>query len=164
MAKKKSNKLNAVALAAAAIALVGLVLTIVGLCTDWVTVSVDTFLGGGSTSFTLGDLGGDYAADGYDAMNSLAIITVVVSALAFVLAAATMIAKKGALKLLTVILSAAAIVCAVVAVICTYTYCGDGLDLGDLVSGGAAPAAGAWLLTVGGVICGLGGAYAALKS
>ena len=160
MVKRKTKKLNTAALIAAAIALVGLVLVIVGLLIDWVSLTISLPLVGDSTiTATLADCGGEYAAEGFDAMNAFAIITVVVAAVSFLASAATLALKNKAVKLAAVIAAAAAIVCAIITIICTYSYCGD-----ETVFASAAPAIGAWLLTVGGAIEGLAGAYAALKA
>ena len=160
MVKRKTKKLNTAALVAAAIALVGLVLVIVGLVIDWVSLTISVPLVGDSTiTATLADCGGEYAAEGFDAMNTFAIITVVATALCFLASAATLVLKNKMVKLVAVILAAVTIVCAIITIICTFSYCGD-----EGVFASAAPAIGAWLLTVGGVIGGLACAYAALKT
>ena len=159
MAKSKSKKLNIAVVIAAIIALAGLALTIVGILTDW--VSANEY---GGTFSAISQLRGDISEalgvyEGFDAAYAFAIITIVVAAITFIGAVAELIMKKKLLKLIVAIFAAATIVCAIVALICTYTLCGNAwYKLAE-----AAPAIGAWLLTVGGVLCGLGGAYAALK-
>ena len=158
--KRKAKSLNVMAAVAALIALIGLALTIVGIVTDWVTASEY-----GGTFGEIADFRnvateklGLY--EGFDAAYSFAIITIVLSAITFIGSVMTMLIRPKFLKFITVIAAAVTVVSAIVALICTYTLCGN--TWYSLVE--ATPAIGAWLLTIGGVLCGLAGAYATLNS
>ena len=147
MAKRKS-KMNTAALVGAAVALIMLVLVIVGICVDWMSVAnvpgsiIDDILDtdiGDRIGYALTEC--EWEADALGAMTAFAYITIAASALTFLSATASVFS-------------------AVVVLICTYNYCGDTV----LSALDAAPAIGAWLMTIGGVLCGLAGALTALKS
>ena len=166
MAKRKS-KMNTAALGGAAVALIMLVLVIVGICVDWMSVvNVPGSIIDDVFDTDIGDRIGyaltecEWEADALGAMTAFAYITIAASALTFLSATATVFAKKSILKFVTMILAAITVVSAVVVLICTYNYCGDPV----LSAFDAAPAIGAWLMTIGGVLCGLAGALTALKS
>ena len=166
MAKRKS-KMNTAALGGAAVALIMLVLVIVGICVDWMSVvNVPGSIIDDVFDTDIGDRIGyaltecEWEADALGAMTAFAYITIAASALTFLSATATVFAKKSILKFVTMILAAITVVSAVVVLICTYNYCGDTV----LSALDAAPAIGAWLMTIGGVLCGLAGALTALKS
>ncbi len=166
MAKsKKSKKTNTVALIAAVLVVVGLILVIVGMSIDWVV--------GGDRMFNLGDLAdsnelyakiAEESLPGYDAMTAFIYITMVLAIITLIGAAAGLVIKLKLIKLITAIAGALTIVGAVLTVVFAYTFCNaDETKLFLLVTE-CAPAVGAWLLTVGGVIAGLGGLGCAAKS
>lgn len=164
MKRKKSKKINTAALAAAFAALVFLVIAIVGLCIDWMGW-VDTENKLTATITELADGRNDvtellHMYDGYDAMYAFALITVIAGGVGFALAAASAMFKIKLIKFAAVIICAITLVSAIVALICTYSFCGN--DFYKLLE--PTPAIGAWLLTIGGALCGLSGAVAAIQN
>lgn len=168
MAKRKSKKLNTVALAAVAATLVFLALAVTGMLIDWVSVpnighGLGEALGQDAPErigFTLAECATEWEVEEYNAMNALAIVTVVAAALTFVGAAATMITGNKLVKFAAMALGAVTLVCAIIAIVLTYSYCDNTL----IALADGTPAIGAWLLTIGGALCGLAGAAAAIKS
>ena len=164
---KSRKKLDVTKVIIAGVSLLFLVAVIAGIAVDWVSIpNIGHGLGelvGADTperiGFTLAECATEWEAEAYNAMNALAIITVVVAALTVVGALSTVVVKNKIIKLCAAILGVATIVCAIIAVILTYNYCNDTL----LSLAEATPAIGAWLLTIGGVLCGASGALAALK-
>ena len=114
MAKRKSKKLNTVALAAVAATLVFLALAVTGMLIDWVSVpnighGLGEALGQDAPErigFTLAECATEWEVEEYNAMNALAIVTVVAAALTFVGAAATMITRNKLVKFAAMALGA----------------------------------------------------------
>ena len=162
MAKsKKSKKTNTVALIAAALVVVGLILVIVGMVTNWIGVS-DEFL-------KMSDINEandvykkltDKSLDGYDAMNAFMIITVIVAAITLVGAGVGLVLKIKIIRLVVAVAAVLTVLAAILALVFTYQFC-DKFGSGLIEY---TPAVGAWLLTIGGVLAGLGGLGCAAKS
>lgn len=177
MAKSKTKKkgLDAVGLIVLALIFVCLILTIVGVCINWTASTVESGLVGASkTTFAkLGELldaqkqaidklGAEPNAD-LNTMAAFAYLTVIVLGVTTLLYLVTRIFNVKLLRLLVLVAAAAALVCAVIAIITAYTYCNSigAVDGGSIVKASVAPAAGVWLLGVGGVLggaCGIAGA------
>ena len=164
MSRRKSKKLNTAALAVAVVALIGLVVAIVGLFVDWMGW---TELENPITA-TLKDLADGrnpmtealHMYDGYDTMYAFALITVIAGGIGFICATASVLFRVKIIKFVAMIVCAIALVSAIVTIICTYSFCGN--DFYKLLD--PAPAIGAWLLTIGGAVCGLAGAAATIQN
>lgn len=163
----ESKKLSVATIVTLAVAVVGLILVIVGLCTDWISIAA----AGESQNLSLGKIveerelaeamGMTQMYEGYDIMNAFAIITVVVGAIAVVGVVASVFVDVKAVKLAAGICGALALVCAIITLILTFVYTNNSYfaTMKDAASAAGiefyiGPAVGAWLLTVGGVICG----------
>lgn len=156
MMSKKSKKISTPLLVGAIASLVFLILAIVGISLEnWVASE----LLGESVPTSLSDCTKFDMAIA-DTMSAFAIITIIAAAATVVGAIASLVLNFKLIKLIAAIAGAAAIVCAVITIICTYSFCNDTFG-NDLLN--TAPSAGAWLLTIGGALSGLAGAFTALK-
>lgn len=168
MAKSKGSKVGLIALL---VMLVMLILTIVGVCIDWVNTSVSV----GSYTETEGtplsdyfevfkDLDGDLAGS-FKAMASFAILTVILTAAATVLAGICKVLDWKLFKFVLVIVAIVCLICGVVSIITSFTFCDKlgGGGISGLFEGDNTPAAGAWLTAVGGILAGITGVLAAVK-
>lgn len=158
MAKSKGNTVGLIAIL---VALVMLVLAIVGVCISW--VSVPTLVGDseGVTLSQLFDLYGEVDGDvggAFKAMASFAILTVILAAATTVLAGICKVLGWKLFRFVLIIVAIVCVICGVISIITSYTFC----DASVLFS--YSPAAGAWLTAIGGIIAGLVGVFAAVKS
>ena len=170
MAKKKSG--SKVGLIALLVLVVMLVLAIVGICIDWINTTV-TVLGNSTTEGTkLSELFDTFdgldteLAGSFKAMASFAILTVILAGATTVLAGICKVLGWKLFRFILVIVAIVCVVCGVVSIITSFTFCDKlgGGSIGDLFSGENAPAAGAWLTAIGGVLAGLAGVFSAVKN
>lgn len=163
MAKKKSD--NKVGLIALLVLVVMLVLAIVGVCIDWITRTnpiTDTTGFGLSDLFDLyGEMDGEIGGS-FKAMASFAILTVILAGATTVLAGICKVLGWKLFRFILVVVAIVCVVCGVVSIITTYTFCDSLLGYEGLLDN--APAAGAWLTAIGGVLAGLAGVFAAVKN
>lgn len=143
------------------VALVMLVLAIVGVCIDW--FSYESLLGDGGyalgdmkdTMDKLGELTGDIGTK-FNTMLSFAILTVILAAATTVFTGICKVLHWKLFRFILVIVSIVCVVCAVVAIIMTYSYIDATADI-------YTPAAGMWLTTIGGILCGVIGVVASVR-
>lgn len=164
-----SKKLDVVSIVIIAVMVVGLILTIVGICTNWLGCTT-----GGETGFdklaemvddnkTAKDFGMELY-NGIDAVNAFAIITIIVTALAAIAYAVSKFVDIKVLKYVVIGVSALAIIFAVLALILTFTCTStDACKIVKDMGGSFAPAIGCWLLAIGGILGGAAGVYGGLK-
>lgn len=164
MKKMASKKLNTNAIIAIVVAIVGLVLVIVGLSIDWVTVKVGEMSETGVLK-DLADMNDGYKAmadksmDGYDAMVAFIYVTLAAGIIAVIAAAASVFINAKIVKGIAVGAGAVTLICAILALVFTFVFCNNELlKLGGMEM---VPAIGAWLLVIGGVVCGAGSAAVA---
>lgn len=172
----KNKKVDLVALIVFGVLVLSIVMAIVGVCIAWTstTVKASDILGGAAktTTTTLSDLaeansklvknGGD-PIDGFNAMAAFAYITVILTGLTTVSFVVSKFVKVKALKWVTVALSLLLVVSAIVAIATAYSFCGNYKADALVASSNTVPAAGAWLLTVFGILGGAAGVVGALK-
>ena len=105
-------------------------------------------------------------AGSFKAMASFAILTVILAGATTVLAGICKVLGWKLFRFILVIVAIVCVVCGVVSIITSFTFCDKlgGGSIGDLFSGENAPAAGAWLTAIGGVLAGLAGVFAAVKN
>ncbi|MCD8040384.1 MAG: hypothetical protein LUF82_02585 [Clostridia bacterium] len=154
------NKLTLANIIVCAVLLVMAVLTIVGVCVNYISLSI-TLLGSTATDgYALGNemLTG---ADGYGAMAAFAYITMALAILTLILYVVYKLFDIKVLKLVTLGAAALLVICAVVALILAFTFGGG--EGSDWASYSVTPAVGAWLLFVGGILGGITGVTGALK-
>lgn len=170
MAKKKSD--GKVGFIAILVVLVMLVLAIVGVCIDWISVSAELGnqqLGeGGGPLSDLFDVYGEFDGEvggAFKAMASFAILTVILAAATAVLAGICKVLGWKLFRFILVVVAIVCVVCGVVSIITSFTFCDKiSLDAGGFGGIKYSPAAGAWLTAIGGVLAGLVGVFAAVKS
>ncbi|MCD8039975.1 MAG: hypothetical protein LUF82_00455 [Clostridia bacterium] len=162
----KSSKLDIVWIVLLAVAVVGLVLAIVGVCIDYVAYDVTLLNNTNTTSYTIGELVDaqnevkDYTGNiysGLGGMEAMAIITIVLSALTAICVALCKFVNIKFANIIKLALGALTVVFAIIAIILAYTF-GDVAELYDWYA-----AAGAWLVLVGGILAGAAGVVAGLK-
>ena len=154
------NKMTLADIIICAVLLIMAVLTIVGVCVNYTSLSI-TLLG--STSSTGYALGNEMltGADGYGVMAAFAYITM---ALSLVTLLAYIVYKVMSRKILKTILFVAAtllLISAVVAIITAFTFGGG--EGSDWASYSVTPAVGAWLLAISGILGGITGVAGAIK-
>ncbi len=150
--KSKFNVLSIIVLATLGVALL---MGIVGLCLDWLTVSVDTgIMGTISNSAKIGDL--TEGSEGFQAAEAFAIIAVLSAAGALVSYLVSKFVNVKVLKYVTVALSVLLIVSAIITLILTFTA--ESMKGAKLI-----PAVGCWLLSVFGILGGAAGIVGAVK-
>lgn len=157
-----SKKLNTNAIIALAVAIVGLVLVIVGITLDWLSTTV-SFGGMSMTeSVKLGDMAkmdGLNEVSGYSAMVAFAYITLSAGIIAVIAAAVSAFIDMKLVKTVAIGAGAVALVCAILTIIFEFVFCNaEGMKTEVSTN---MPAIGAWLLVIGGVICGAGSAAVA---
>ena len=163
MAKKKTASL--IGLILLAVAILGAVLSVVGVFIDWVKYTAETFLGNNAASYTLKKLAESNAelkkvGDGmgmFDAMNAFAYITMILSVIS---AAAVLLAKFLKIKLLRPVAGLAGVLTIVstilmIVFVCMFCSKNAGFSLGSIAKGSFGWAAGAVLATIGGFLAGL---------
>ena len=148
---------------AAVLAIAGLICVIIGIYTNY--VQADKY--GGTLSVIAdwmqelkGAFTGELAFDkGFDAAKVFALLTLALCIVTVIATAITLVIRLKLIKLIALIVCILTIVSGAVAIICAYNLCTN-----DLYSSlEASPALGAWLLSIGGIVCGLGGAYVAVN-
>jgi hypothetical protein len=151
---KKKTGISLGTLISAAISLVGVILTIVAVCSSWLTYKAESVLGDASSSFKLSELS---ELEGYGLMAAMAYATLAVAVIALALRVAEAyvksipsIASKGAGIL--------AIALAIVVLIASIVVCSNngGFSLGGYASGKFVVSAGVILSTLGGILGGVG--------
>ena len=135
---------------------VALLMGIVGLCLDWLTVSMM----GLSSSGKIGDIADGEA--GYQAVEAFAIIAVLAAAGTLALYVTGKFVDKPALKKVTLALAVLLIVSALLTLILTYVVRPEGSDMIP-VSVSYSAAVGCWLLSVFGLLGGVAGVVGAVK-
>lgn len=170
MAKNKGGTIGFVAIL---IALIMVILAIVGVCITWVNATGQA-LGGlfdGETGLEFSDLFDTYGkmegevGGAFKAMASFAILTVILAAASTVLAGICKVLNWKFFKFILIIVAIVCVICGVVSIITSYTFCNKiSVGIGSLASATYAPAAGAWLTAIGGILAGLVGVFAAVKN
>ncbi|MCD8308980.1 MAG: hypothetical protein LUD19_03915 [Clostridia bacterium] len=162
----KSSKLDIVWIALLAVAVVGLVLAIVGVCIDYVAYDVTLLNNTNTTSYSFGDLAEaqsnykDLTGNSYygtlGATEAMAIITIVLSALTAIFVAVSKFVNIKFANIIKLALGALTVVFAIIAIILASTFT-------DVLEVEYYAAAGAWLVLVGGILAGAAGVVAGLK-
>lgn len=170
MAKKKTKKLGLFGLIFLLAALVGLVLAVVGLCIDFFESSVNIVGEGGAKGKGLFDdykveellMEGDLTIALVQAFAIISVILTALGCLITVCGSLGIVRVSGLAKILGVALIVAV---AVLVVVFAATYAGQvpSIDAGDLGGAEFAPAAGAYLVMVGGIVTGASMLLARLK-
>lgn len=172
MAKK--SKMSVFGIVIAAVLLVTFALTVVGLCIDWTATTVEvagtskttttSFPQWLETQATAKDKGGEGNAK-FASNAAFAIITTILCGLTLLAYGAKIFTKSKIASLVTLALSVLLIVCAIVTISTAYAFAADlgSASIGDFAKGGTAPAAGAWLVTIFGVVGGVCGVVGAIK-
>lgn len=168
----KDKKLDLITLILFGVLAVCVIMVIVGVCIDWTstTAKASDYLGGGSSTETakLADWAeanseAKEGIDGYGAMAAFAYITL---AMTILTAAAYVVSKfvdVSVLKWVVLGLAALTVVSAIVAIATTYGFCDKyQADIG-IATATTAPAAGAWLAAIFGMLAGGAGITGALK-
>lgn len=167
MADKK--KFNVVSIIILAVLGVALIMGIVGLCIDWMTMTMDVGVKV-SESTKLAemvkdnkDAGGElYKA--IEAVQAFGIIAVIAAALTAVSYAVSKFVDIKALKYVTIACAAVLIVCALLALILTFvSTTSEACNLAKDHGAKFMPAAGCWLLSIFGILGGAAGVYGGLK-
>lgn len=166
MAKKKKKKLSVFTVAMLVVALVGAVLAVVGLFTEWTYYDVQTVLGDGSTDgMTLEDWAamndwGDAVPEYSVAMQTFAWMAAIFAVAGFALVLVRMLVNIGLIRLLGKIAGLGSAIFGILALVFTFVagenFVGGGIDLGDLASATWLPAVGAYLTSIGAVVAGAG--------
>lgn len=168
----KTKKLDVISIVIMAVLGLALVMTIVGICINWLGLTTEKVFGNGTNTemWKLSKLIKDNNdADkelysGIDAVNAFAIISVILSALTLISFIASKFLDVKALKFVVIALSALLIVFALITLILTFTCTNtDVCEIVKKAGGKYAPAAGAWLLTIFGIMGGAAGVVGALK-
>lgn len=162
MAKKKTSSLLGLILMA--VGIVGAVLAVIGVFTDWVSYSVESIIGGGSTPATLKELADTNDAlsqlgglEMFGAMNAFAYITMVLTVVCAALLVLVKFLKLGILRPITGLAGILTVLSAVLMVVFTIVFCSKnaGVEIGGLAEGKYVWAIGAILATIGGVLSGV---------
>lgn len=176
MAKKRKKKvagMSVVSWVMVAVMAVALILSIVGMTTDWIDTKTEVALGiyNSDNSFKLEDLleqqkdsqklDEDYKVPYLDATNVFAWVTVIAVGACLALSLLGGLLKMNLLKTLSMIAGFVAIVVAITTVVLTSMMCKElsaeagilGINLGKIT---ATIATGCYLVTVGGIAGGLG--------
>ncbi len=158
---RKSKKISLGVIIAAVLAIAGLICAIAGISSDWVSAGSDSY---GGTLAEIAEGRNDITEaiglyEGFDAANTFAMLTLVLCIATVIATAITLVIRLKLIKLVAVIVCILTVVSGAIALICTYNLCGN--TWYSLVE--ATPAVGAWLLSMGGIVGGLGGAYVAVN-
>lgn len=166
---ESNKKFNIVSIIVLAVLGVALVMGIVGLCINWMTVSYESF----SDSMKLKELidlnkeAKEVGVDGYkgiEAAQAFGIIAVIAAALTAVSYVVSKFVDIKALKFVTIGLAVVLIVCALLALILTFTSTtGEEFKAAKDLGYKYMPAAGAWLLSIFGIVGGAAGIVGAIK-
>lgn len=154
MAKKKSLSLTTLILLA--LAAVGLILTIVGVCTDWIKYSVKSIAGTVEEGASLKELS-DGSFEMFGAMNAFAYITMILAIVSVAASVLSKFLKIGLLKPIAAIAGLLTVLSTILLIVFTCMFCSKNgsLDLGELGSMGFKWAVGSILAVVGGFLSGL---------
>jgi hypothetical protein len=167
----ESKKFDVKSIVIIGVIVVALVLTIVGICVNWISA---TYLGqteAGKLSKWV-DANSDYKKylntepySGINAVNAFAILSIVFAALTAIAYVATKFVDNKIVKYVALGVSALLVVFALLALILTFTTISnsDGFKSITNAGGTVKTAAGPWLTAVGGVIGGAAGIYGAIK-
>lgn len=166
-----SKKLDVVSIVIIAVLVVGLILTIVGICTNWISQTLTVAGKSIDEPLKLKDYVENEVTDmdGFGAMYAFSIITIIVTALAAVAYVVSKFVDIKVLKYVVIGVSALAIICAILALILTFTHINaaysDAIDAAESMGGKytVVPAVGCWLLAIGGILGGAAGVYGGLK-
>lgn len=166
-----SKKLDVVSIVIIAVMVVGFILTIVGICTSWISQTA-SYMGSSNTELVkLSEYFENEATDmdGFGAMYAFSIITIIVTALAAVAYAVSKFVDIKVLKYVVIGVSALAIICAILALILTFTHINaaysDMIDYAEAMGGKytVVPTVGCWVLALSGIVGGAAGVYGGLK-
>lgn len=166
----KNKKLDLLTLILFGVLAVSVIMVIVGVCINWTAITT-TLMGKDSVDAqTLADLAETNSKakdglDGYGAMAAFAYITLVLVILTAIAYVVSKFVDVKVLKWVVLGLAALTVVSAIVAIATTYGFCGNytNTEGGALASAKTAPAAGAWLAAIFGIVGGAGGIVGALK-
>ena len=152
---KKKTGVSLGMLISAAISLVGVVLTIVAVCSSWLTYKAESILGDGSSAFKLSELS---ELEGYGLMAAMAYVTLALAVIALGLRVAEEFSRaipSIAVKAVGIL----AIVAAIAVLVVSLVVCSNngGFQLGSYASGKFVISAGVILSTLGGIFGGVGG-------
>lgn len=172
MAKKKTSSLLGLILMA--VGIVGAVLAVIGVFTNWVSYSVDSIIGGGtSEGFALKDLADandtlsqlGSGLEMFGAMNAFAYITMILSVVCAVLLVLVKFLKIGILRPITGLAGILTVLSTVLMVIFTIVFCNQNANvrLGGLAEGKFVWSIGAVLATIGGVLSGVAAVFGRKK-
>ena len=168
----KSKKLDIITIVVMAVLAVALIMTIVGVCIDWLSLTTEKLIGSGNNTdawklselIEMNNKTDKKLYSGIDAVNALAIITVILSGLTLISFVASKFLDVKVLKFVVIGLSALLIVFALITLILTFTCTNtDACEAIKKAGGKYAPAAGAWLLSIFGIVGGAAGVVGALK-
>lgn len=168
---KSKSKFDVLSLVIIGVMALALIMAIVGVCISWLSVSAKNVMGKTTTEFATlakmveaNDKVDKALYSSLDAIYAFAILTVILSALDLTLYILSKFLKVKALKFVVAALSALLVVFALLSIILTFTcYNTDLCKVTINLGGSFAPAAGAWLLAVFGVLGGAAGIAGALK-
>ena len=168
MAKK--NKIDLWSLIIFGVLVVSLIMVIVGVCIAWTSTTV-TLLSKDSVSTTTlakwaeSNSKVEDGIDGFGAMAAFAYITLALAALTAILFVVSKFVNVKIMKWALLAVSALLVVSAIITIALTYSFGGklSNSDLGEFASGKTAPAAGAWLASIFGIVGGAAGSVGALK-
>lgn len=166
----KNKKLDLLTLILFGVLAVSVIMVIVGVCIDW-TSSTVTLLGKDTVdtqtlaNWAESNSKAKKGIDGYGAMAAFAYITLVLVLLTAIAYVVSKFVDISVMKWVVVGLAALTVISAIVVLITTYTFCGNLTDTdgGQWASAKTAPAAGAWLAAIFGIVGGAAGVFGALK-
>lgn len=177
---ENNKKFNIISIIVLAVLGVALIMGIVGICIDWLSASTEVMGAKVSGATKLADLvkenkeakdviGEDYYV-GIDAVQAFGIIAIIAAALTAVSYLVSKFVNIKALKFVTIGCAVLLIVSALLALILTFTCTTGDIMKAEIEEAEAhgvtmkfMPAAGAWLLSIFGVIGGAAGVYGAIK-
>lgn len=168
---KSKSKFDVLSLVIIGVMALAVVMAIVGICISWLSLSAKGINGKTTTEFTtlakMVEANNEVDKKLYsslDAIYAFAILSVILSALVLIIYILSKFVKVKALKFVVAALSALLVVFALLSIILTFTcYNTDLCKVTINLGGSYAPAAGAWLLAVFGVLGGASGLAGALK-
>ena len=166
----KSKKLDLITLILFGVLAVCVIMVIVGVCIAWTTAN--TAVGGKTVTITLSEWAehiadavklSDEGLKGFSVMQAFAYITLVLTILTAIAYVVSKFVDIKVLKWVVVGVAALTVISAIVAIATSYSFCGtDGAKVVCL-SKEVAPAAGAWLTAIFGIVGGAAGVFGALK-
>ena len=166
----KNKKLDLITLILFGVLALSVIMVIVGVCIDWTSSTLTVFgkdTVDKSTLANWAEANSDTknGIDGYGAMAAFAYITLVLAILTAIAYVVSKFVDISVMKWVVVGLAALTVICAVVAIITTYTFCGNltKTDGGQWASAKTTPAAGLWLTAIFGMLAGGAGITGALK-